>query len=191
MQALESTQAQVNKEFLGELKQVYLMIDKTSALLWSHRNQSEVIMNGRSKTTRSNVKEDQREEEQRWEKETDAQFGYGEITKGAFMNLLTVMQRSSEVLFPTEELRRELPFPLEEYNLTHESTFLDIGSGFGKPVFHASLQTYCKSTGIEIVQARVLFTEDIKWEIIEGANKKQAKKDKRLANATPVRQSSE
>lgn len=75
--------------------------------------------------------------------------------------------------------------------MTHESTFLDIGSGFGKPVFHASLQTYCKSTGIEIVQARVIFTEDIKWQIIEGAGKKQAKKDKKLANATPVRQLSE
>ena len=83
MQPLEN-QAQVNKEYQAELKQVYLMIDRDSALLWSHRNQSEVIMNSRSKTTRSNVNESQREEEQRWEKETDAQFGYGEITKGAF-----------------------------------------------------------------------------------------------------------
>lgn len=115
------------------------MIDKRSELLWSHRNQSEVIRSDRGKITRSNVKENQREEDQRWEKETDAQFGYGEITKGAFMNLVTVMQRSSEVLFPTEELMRELPFPLAEYNLTQESTFLDIGSGFGKPVFHATL----------------------------------------------------
>jgi len=55
------------------------------------------------------------------------------------MNLISVLQRSSETLFPTEEQREELPFPVEEYNLTSESTFLDIGSGFGKPVFHASL----------------------------------------------------
>ena len=83
MQLLEN-QAQVNKEYQAELKQLYFKIDNASALLWSHRNQSEVIRNSRSNSTRSNVKESQREEEQRWEKETDAQFGYGEITKGAF-----------------------------------------------------------------------------------------------------------
>ena len=129
----------VTKEFQSELKRVYQMIDKDAELLWSHRNESEIIRGSRAKSTRSNLKNDAREQESKWEKETDAQFGYGEITKGAFMNLVSVMQRSSETLFPTEELRKELPFPLEEYNLTSESTFLDIGSGFGKPVFHASL----------------------------------------------------
>jgi hypothetical protein len=33
--------------------------------------------------------EEKKQEEQQWEKETDAQFGYGEITLGAFRNLLT------------------------------------------------------------------------------------------------------
>ena len=37
------------------------------------------------------------------------------------------------------------------------STFLDIGAGFGKPVFHSALQTGCESIGIEIVPARVIF----------------------------------
>jgi hypothetical protein len=41
-----------------------------------------------------------------------------------------------------------------------DSTFLDIGSGFGKPVFHAALQTGCPSLGVEIVPARVTFCED-------------------------------
>lgn len=27
----------------------------------------------------------------------------------------------------------------ESYNLTKDSSFLDIGSGFGKPVFHAAM----------------------------------------------------
>lgn len=40
------------------------------------------------------------------------------------------------------------------------STFLDIGSGFGKPVFHAAMQTACKSFGVEIVPVRVAFSDD-------------------------------
>lgn len=40
------------------------------------------------------------------------------------------------------------------------STFLDIGAGFGKPVFHAAIQTSCESYGVEIVPARVYFCED-------------------------------
>jgi hypothetical protein len=59
-----------------------------------------------------------------------------------------------------EEVCKDLPFPLEEYNLTHTSTFLDIGSGFGKPVFHASMQAYCRSKGVEVVPARVIFSMD-------------------------------
>ena len=41
-----------------------------------------------------------------------------------------------------------------------ESTFIDIGSGFGKPVFHSAIQTGCESIGVEIVPARVSFTMD-------------------------------
>jgi hypothetical protein len=59
-----------------------------------------------------------------------------------------------------EEVGKDLPFPLAEYNLTHASSFLDIGSGFGKPVFHASMQAYCRSKGIEVVPARVIFSMD-------------------------------
>ena len=43
------------------------------------------------------------------------------------------------------------------------STFLDIGSGFGKPVFHAAMQTGCTSYGVEIVPARVAYCDDRKW----------------------------
>jgi cyclopropane fatty-acyl-phospholipid synthase-like methyltransferase len=44
--------------------------------------------------------------------------------------------------------------------LENASTFLDIGSGFGKPVFHAAMQTACVSLGVEIVPARVTFCID-------------------------------
>lgn len=68
-----------------------------------------------------------------------------------------------EKLTPDE--LEKLPYPIEEYNLTDKSLFLDIGSGFGKPVFHASMQTYCKSMGIEVVPARVAFCVDEKYQI--------------------------
>jgi len=59
----------------------------------------------------------------------------------------------------------DLPYPLNEYNMeaAHNSSFLDIGSGFGKPVFHAAMQTGCLSLGIEIVPARVAFSDDQKY----------------------------
>jgi len=56
----------------------------------------------------------------------------------------------------------DLPFSIEEYNMSqkNKSSFLDIGSGFGKPVYHAAMQTGCSSFGIEIVPARVAFSLD-------------------------------
>ena len=60
------------------------------------------------------------------------------------------------------ESLRSLPFKPEEYKLIpRESTFLDIGSGFGKPNFHAAMQVYPKeSLGIEVVPVRVGFCVD-------------------------------
>ena len=47
------------------------------------------------------------------------------------------------------------------------STFLDIGAGFGKPVFHSAIQTGCESIGIEIVPARVIFCQDQKYNFVD------------------------
>jgi hypothetical protein len=57
---------------------------------------------------------------------------------------------------------KKLPFKLDEYKLqTQKSTFLDIGSGFGKPNFHCAMQIFPKeSKGVEIVPARVAITQD-------------------------------
>lgn len=44
---------------------------------------------------------------------------------------------------------------LSSYNLCSESRFLDIGSGFGKPVFHLAHQIGCDSQGIEVLPFRV------------------------------------
>lgn len=57
----------------------------------------------------------------------------------------------------------------KDYNLDKDigSTFLDIGSGFGKPVFHTAMQTGCQSIGVEIVPARVSFCEDQKYNFLD------------------------
>jgi len=80
----------------------------------------------------------------------------------------------------------KLPFAIKDYRLESEqSTFLDIGSGFGKPNFHAAMQVYPKeSIGIEIVPARVNYTMDQKFEFERLYNqilKKEAKSTKKIS----------
>lgn len=60
----------------------------------------------------------------------------------------------------------------EDYRLTPKSTFIDIGSGFGKPVVHAAMQIGCMSKGIEIVPARVEFCIDFIYEYEDKLRKK-------------------
>ena len=73
---------------------------------------------------------------------------------------------------------KKLPWKLEDYRLiTDISTFLDIGSGFGKPNFHVAMQVFPKqSIGIEIVPARYAFTMDQKLNF-EEYYAKEAKKE--------------
>jgi cyclopropane fatty-acyl-phospholipid synthase-like methyltransferase len=78
------------------------------------------------------------------------------------------MQSATSSLLDEAKDKERLPFEWEGYNLTDRSTFLDIGSGFGKPVFHAAMQCYCLSRGIEVVPARVIASEGIKFEIEEA-----------------------
>ena len=61
-----------------------------------------------------------------------------------------------------KKLLKTTPYSIGDYNMTsqNESSFLDIGAGFGKPVFHAAMQTACISVGVEIVPARVAFCAD-------------------------------
>jgi hypothetical protein len=97
---------------------------------------------------------------------------------GAFKALLTELQRCSALLLEGDHINH-LPFALGDYDLTENSTFLDIGSGFGKPVFHASLQTYCHSKGIEVLAPRVAVADAIKWERIdriEARNREEREK---------------
>jgi len=78
-------------------------------------------------------------------------------------NLLTVFQLMSS----QEAVANEQNPTYFDMSAASFSTFLDIGSGFGKPVFHAALQTGCSSYGVEIVPARVTFCEDQKYNFID------------------------
>lgn len=98
-----------------------------------------------------------------------AQVSYGETTRGAFQRLVTKLQSIADHW--SEDPLAQLPFGKEEYNLTSKSTFLDIGSGFGKPVFHASLQTNCQSMGIEVQEVRVFASNDLKYFFTEEEEK--------------------
>ena len=141
---------------------------------------------------RSKMNTEDKEHSSKWQSETNATFGYGEITRvsfkyiqsqlyvnliqincgltervrstilgffffqlrvsviyifnlqGAFTNFLTHIQNAS--IFIKAVCRKEkveiskLPFKPEECNfISMKSTFLDIGSGFGKPNFHCAL----------------------------------------------------
>mmetsp|Transcript_24025 Transcript_24025/g.39479 ORF Transcript_24025/g.39479 Transcript_24025/m.39479 type:complete len:93 (-) Transcript_24025:681-959(-) len=70
--------------------------------------------------------------------------GYGEMTRGSLDRLLGLL--------------KGLP---EAYKLSSESSFLDIGSGFGKVVFHMKLAgRVMKSEGIEFVRVRASVAEE-------------------------------
>lgn len=61
---------------------VYSEIDKYSNLLWSAKDPYELCRkNIRGRDTRSGTKSELKEESLKWQKETKATFGYGEITR--------------------------------------------------------------------------------------------------------------
>lgn len=66
---------------------------------------------------------------------------YGELTKGGFSLVLDAFIAAG---------------------MNNRSTFLDIGSGYGKPTFHAFLKTGAKCTGIEYVPERVRVANELK-----------------------------
>lgn len=83
-----------------------------------------------------------------------------------FFNLL---QNISDVIKSLKDFPKiKLIGDVDSYNLTSNSLFLDIGSGFGKPVFHSAFQLNCESLGIEVVPARVEYCLDFFYEYLEN-----------------------
>lgn len=51
-------------------------------MFWTHRDDNELIRQvGNQRTLRSKITEEKKQETKKWLDETDAQFGYGEITQ--------------------------------------------------------------------------------------------------------------
>lgn len=77
-----TSQSDKEQEFERELRRVYAEIDKFSNLYWSTRDEFELVRTQvGQKRTRSKVTEQDLRASAEWQKNTDAQFGYGEITK--------------------------------------------------------------------------------------------------------------
>ncbi len=63
------------KDFQKELNRIYRKVDKESNLLWTAKDNL-YEFGTRSRKTQASIRKDQK-----WQKETNASFGYGEITK--------------------------------------------------------------------------------------------------------------
>jgi predicted RNA methylase len=85
---------------------------------------------------------DQEADGQLHEEEDPVSLTYGEISQGSFQSLLDVMRRS-------------VPMDSTSY-------FLDIGSGLGKPQWHAAIMTSCSAYGIEACKSRVEVAKELK-----------------------------
>lgn len=181
------------KDFNDELRKVYHDIDKQSSLLWSHDNG--LVRPKRRSIKRASKRSvgydmnamgqigqieelEEIDDQPDWQTQSTAQIGYGEITKGAMQKFLQILQNIDQAFGPEHE--PYLKFKKKDYNLTENDIFIDIGSGFGKPVFHAAIQVGCHSKGVEIVPARVEFCIDF---VYEYENKHKAlieKEEKRI-----------
>lgn len=68
------------------------------------------------------------------------------------------------------------------WDLTADSTFLDIGSGYGKVVFHTKLRTGCRrAVGIECVTARHLIAAQALDQLEEGLSEQERVRSRRAA----------
>ena len=127
------------------------------------RDSHHFVNTGR-RNTRNMISDKDKDESTKWQQDSNAQLGYGEITKvsnseksksnpmypccfvqGALTNLISIFQNAGRFIEEDPELMQKLlkttPYRIGDYNMTsqNESSFLDIGSGFGKPVFHAAM----------------------------------------------------
>ena len=140
------------KTFQSNIRRLYKLIDKSSCLLWNHNNH---ITIGRKK---------QFDEEENFFNIETTQLGYGEISISSMTQLFNFLMNIDTYLSQEDETL------IENYNLSKDSYFLDIGSGFGKPVFHCAYQVGCICQGIEVVPARVEFCIDFYFGFSDGRN---------------------
>ena len=138
--------------FHSNIRRLYKLIDKSSFLLWNHNNH---ITIGKKK---------QFDAEENFFNIETTQLGYGEISITSMTQLFNFLMNIDTYLSQEDETL------VDSYNLTKDSYFLDIGSGFGKPVFHCAYQVGCICQGIEVVPARVEFCVDFYFGFSDGRN---------------------
>jgi hypothetical protein len=164
-------------ESTGEVKKVYAMVDRLSYLDWGlktedevtgKRTQSQTTLNSRSLDWNGCIVHDgamwgeaahglgNRGDKE--EKTARTSEGYGEATCATAEKLVRLLAKLTTYLPAMGGWQGQ-------WNLDEDATFLDIGSGYGKVVFHAKLNTGCRSAvGVECVRKRV----EISNTVLEG-----------------------
>jgi len=90
---------------------VYSEIDKASNLYWTMKDTYELVTRAdKVRTTRSRVSTKVKEESRKLYENTNAQFGYGEITPGALTNLITILQNVGSFIESNQDVK--LPCPI-------------------------------------------------------------------------------
>lgn len=109
------------------------------------------------------------------EDENAASEGYGEMTEGSIERLLQLLRglSSADLDAPlpvrTPVKGKSMSEMWADLNLCEDSTFIDVGSGYGKVVFHAALSAkVAKSVGIEYVPSRAQKASEVQAELLNG-----------------------
>ena len=105
------------------------------------------------------------------ETDNSASEGYGEMTEGSierlFCFLAHIDQKDSSDSFTVSTPQKNTATQSE----SQMNTFIDIGSGYGKVVFHAKLGgKYSHSVGIEYVKSRASLAGSIRDELLLERN---------------------
>ena len=109
------------------------------------------------------------------EDENAASEGYGEMTEGSIERLLQLLRglSSADLDAPlpvrTPVKGKSMSEMWADLNLCEDSTFIDVGSGYGKVVFHAALSAkVAKSVGIEYVPSRAQKASEVQAALLSG-----------------------
>lgn len=83
--------------------------------------------------------------------------GYGNLIYSSFTNLLLFLTN----ITTHPNFNKQCKY-MNEYNLSNNSIFLDLGCGYGLPCFHTLILIGCKVVGIELMEERIKYAEYFK-----------------------------
>ncbi|KAK3241184.1 hypothetical protein CYMTET_49030 [Cymbomonas tetramitiformis] len=150
------------------VKDVYRNLDKRSYLVWGLTSDWSVDAPRRIRRLKEASKNDaQPDASTPTDKKCDdpsarddSSEGYGEMTAGSIERLLQLLQGLEGCLPVVRTAGRSSQLSPKEFNLTAASSFVDIGSGYGKVVMHTKLSVGVKSAlGVEYVESRSKIAE--------------------------------